>query len=266
MNMREKMTMLILSCDKFSDLWDGNIKQLETYWPDRDIETYIVTDKTNLKTFDNVQVFCAGENVEWSDRLKKALDVVKTEYVFITLDDYYLIEPVSQYKILKLLSMMDQHKLDYVRLFKRPTKATKEPIPGFQNANYIDCSSKYSVNLYSGIWKTAFIRSCISEPLNPWEFEVNLPKLATKYGARGAVSNNKDFVILDVVRKGKLLHSSYYYFKKHPGIYDGNREVNSCKYEMSLAIKTIVGRYTPVPVHNAIKHIMRRFGYTFYSE
>ena len=264
--MNKKMTMLILSCDKFSDLWDGHVKQLEKYWPDRNVDTYIITDKQSEKKYSNVKIFSAGDDVEWSDRLLKALEVVKTEYVFVTLDDYFLIQQVSSAKMWKLIEMMDQYDLDYVRLFKRPTKATKEPIPGYTKAFHVDCSFKYSVNLYSGIWKTKFMKNCVAEPLNPWKFEVELPKMACAYQAKCAVSNNKDFVILDVVRKGKLLHTSYYYFKRHPGIYNGNREVNSWRYEISLAIKTVVGRYTPMPVHNAIKRIMRKFGYQFFSE
>ena len=47
--MNKKMTMLILSCDKFSDLWDGHVKQLEKYWPDRNVDTYIITDKQSEK-------------------------------------------------------------------------------------------------------------------------------------------------------------------------------------------------------------------------
>ena len=264
--MNKKMTMLILSCYKFSDLWDGNVKQLETHWSDRMMETYIVTDKVSEKTYQNVKILAVGDNVEWSDRLFCALSQIHTEYVFITLDDYYLIRDVSTAGMMKMLEMMDCHDLDYVRLFKRPTRATKEPIEGYTKAYYVDCSRPYSVNLYSGIWKTAFLKACVADPLNPWEFEVALPKMACAYGAKCAVSNNKDFVILDVVRKGKLLHNSYYYFKRHPGIYNGSREVNSWGYEIRLGIKTVVGRYTPPRIHDAIKRIMRKFGYQFFSE
>lgn len=264
--MKGTITMLILSCNKFSDLWDGHVQQLEKYWPNRNIETYIVTDKKSEKKYSNVKVFSAGDDVEWSDRLLKALEMICTEYVFITLDDYFLIKPVSNEKMCNILDMMQKHDLDYVRLFKRPTKATKDPLPGYSKAFRIDCSLKYSVNLYSGIWKTDFMKNCVAEPLNPWEFEVRLPKMACDYGAKCAVSNNKDFMILDVVRKGKLLHNSYFYFKIHPGIYNGNREVNTWGYEISLAIKTVVGRYTPMPVHNAIKRVMRKFGYKFFSD
>ena len=264
--MRKKITMLILSCDKFSDLWDGHVKQLEKHWPDRDMKTYIVTDKPTDKSYENVEVIAAGENAEWSDRLLYALSQINTEYVFITLDDYFLIEDVSTDGMKKLLEMMDAQHFDYVRLFKRPTSATGRPVDGYPGVFYVDSSQPYSVNLYSGIWKKDFLKACVERPLNPWQFEVSLPQMACTYGAECAVSNKQDFVILDVVRKGKLLHNSYYYFKRHPGIYTGSREVNSWGYEFRLGVKTLVRRYTPPVVYNAIKRVMRRFGYQFFSE
>ena len=54
--MSKNMTMLILSCDKFSDLWDGHIKLLEQNWPDRDMETYIVTDAPTDKKYTGIRI------------------------------------------------------------------------------------------------------------------------------------------------------------------------------------------------------------------
>lgn len=264
--MQEKITMLILSCDRFSDLWDGHVKQLEKYWPNRMMNTYIVTDKASGKKYQNVKILSAGENVEWSDRLLYALSQISTDYVFITLDDYFLVRSVSTQKIGKLLEMMDSQHFDYVRLYKRPTSATGKSVEGYPGVFYVDSSQDYSVNLYSGIWKTDFLKFCVADPLNPWAFEVALPKMACAYGAKCAVSNNNDFVILDVVRKGKLLHNAHYYFKQNPGIYSGDRAVNSWWYEIRLGVKTIVRRYTPPALRNEIKHTMRKFGYQFFSE
>lgn len=264
--LKEKMTMLILSCDKFSDLWDGHVKMLEENWPDREMDTYIVTDKPSEKSYPHVSVFSVGEGVEWSERLASALSKIKTKYVFITLDDYFLIKRVSTPGIEILVDMMEKENFDYVRLFKRPVRATGEQLPQYDRVYYVDTSGKYSVNLYSGIWKTEFMKATVAQPLNAWQFEVNLHKMAQSYGAKCAVSNNDDFVILDVVRKGKLLHHSAAYFRKHPGIYNGNREVNTWGYEIRLGIKTQVGRHTPRWLHNAIKKVMRKFGYQFYSD
>ena len=264
--MSKNMTMLILSCDKFSDLWDGHIKLLEQNWPDRDMETYIVTDASTDKKYPGIQIINAGADVEWSDRLDYALKQVDTDYVFITLDDYFLIKKVDDQSISDLMEMMGKECIDYVRLFPRPKRATREELAGYKGIRKVDISCNYSVNLYSGLWKKAFIDSTVKMPKNAWQFEVLLHKRAEEYGANCVVSLRNEFQILDVVRKGKLLHKSAAYFKKHPGIYTGNREVNTWEYEIKLTIQQQVARHLPMPLKNKVKAFMTKRGHHYYSD
>lgn len=262
----KNITMLILSCDKFSDLWDGHIKQLETYWPDRDMRTAIVTDKVSKRFFPHVEIMAAGEDGAWSDRLAYAVKNVATEYVFVTLDDYFLIKPVENKQIQELLAMMEKEHVDYVRLFPRPKAATREKIKNYKKIHRIDLSVDYSVNLYSAIWRKEFLASTVKKPKTAWQFEVLLHKRAEEYGASCVVSLRNEFEILDVVRKGKLLHNAAAYFKRHPGLYSGDREINTWKYEIQLEIQTIVSRYLPGKMKRYVKTFMRKRGKKFYSD
>ena len=264
--LREQMTILILSCDKFSDLWDGQIKQLEKNWPDRDMETFVVTDAPTDRHYEGIRILSAGTEPEWSDRLAFALREVKTPYVFLTLDDYFLIEPVSTAQIETLVETMEAQKLDYLRLFPRPKSATLEELPGCKGIRRVDTTKNYSVNLYAGIWKREFAEYTVAKPLNAWRFEVSLPKRALDYGASCAVCTDKVYQILDVVRKGKLLHKSAAYFRKHPGIYEGDRETNTWSFEAKLWCKTMAGRHAPKPVKNALKKFLRKRGHTFFTD
>ncbi len=263
---KSNVTMLILSCDKFSDLWDGHIKLLEKNWDDRNMLTYMVTEGKEEKKYKNVSFIKTGENLEWSERLAYALNKVETEYVFVTLDDYYLVEKVDNDKINKILSLMNEHQLDYVRLFKRPTKATKKEVVKDSKVKWIDTKIKYSVNLYAGIWRRDFLLSMITKKKNAWQFEVGLSKNASLYGARCAVSGNNEFQILDVVRKGKLLHKAAKYFKKHPGIYEGNRKVQTWSYEIKLGIRTLISRHMPSSIYPFVKKVTKKMGYIFFSD
>ncbi len=260
------ITMLILSCDKFSDLWDGHIKLLESNWPDRSMETIIVTDAPTTKRFPNIQILSAGTDTEWSDRLAFALKQVKTKYVFITLDDYYLLNRVNNKAIYDLIETLETRNFSYVRLYKRPKRATSKPIPGCKGLYSINLDVKYSVNLYSGIWKKDFLEYVVAEPLNAWRFEVSLTDKARKYGAKCIVSYREEFQILDVVRKGKILHKAETYFRHNPGIYEGNRELQSRNYELKLGFQTFVARYTPLWMHKYIKAFMRKRGKQFFSD
>lgn len=258
--LKDKVTCLIFSCDKFSDLWDGNIKMFNENWPDRDFETYIVTDKSTDRRLSGIEIISAGADMEWSDRLKYALQFVKTKYVFVTLDDYYLIKKVDNTRMEHMVELMDKKKIDYIRLFKKPEKATGEQLEGEDGLYYIKKEANYSVNLYSGFWSTEFFAYCVREPRNAWMFEVTLHEQALSYNAICVVDYKEDYKILDVVRKGKILHKAASYFKRHPGIYCGNRELQSRSYEFRLWCKTFVQEHTPSFLFNQVRALYVWFG------
>ncbi len=262
----KNMTMLILSCDKFSDLWDGQIKLLEQNWPDRNMKTYIITDSSSNKNYPGVEILSAGADVEWSDRLAYALKYVDTDYVFITLDDYFLIKKVNDQSIASLIEMMEKENIDYVRLYPKPERATKEELQGYSGVFQVDTNIQYSVNLYSGVWKKSFLKSTCKKPKTAWQYEVSLSKCARDYAAMCVVSSRNEFIILDVVRKGKLLHKAAKYFRMHPGIYEGNRQINTWKYEMTLGFQILMADHLPLWAHKPAKRIMNLFGKSFYTD
>lgn len=264
--MGKKMTMLIMSCDKFSDLWDGHVKLLEENWPDRDMETYIVTDAETSKCFENVKIISAGDTVEWSERLAYALNYVDTEYVFITLDDYFLIKKVDNARIKALAEMMTKENADYIRIFHHPHRATGKRLESYTGLYEIDTTYTYSVNLYPGIWRKSFLEKALEKPRNPWQLEVSLAKTARDNDATCVVDLKKDFRILDVVRKGKLLHKAAAYFKKHPELYCGSREVNLWSYEIKLGIRSFGVEYAPLPIVNWARNFMIRRGHHYFSQ
>ena len=243
--LKDTITCLIFSCDKFSDLWDANLKLFRENWPERDFETFIVTDKPTEYTFSDVQIIAAGSDLEWSDRLKYALQYVKTDYVFVTLDDYFLIKKVDNNRMEHLVDLMVSGGYDYIRLFKKPTNATGEKLDGETKLYHIINEANYSVNLYSGFWSKKFFEFCVRESRTAWMFEVTLHESAVEYGANCLVSYEENYKILDVVRKGKILHKAVRYFKKHPGIYEGDREIQSLLYEIKLWCKTFVQEHIP---------------------
>ena len=262
---KDQMTMLILSCDLFSDLWEGHFKLLEQNWPDRGMRTILVTDKPTQRRFPGVEVFSAGADKEWSERLGLALQQVDTEFVFLTLDDYFLIRPVSNGQIGGDLAMMDREGLDYLRLFLRPMAKASARMREYGKVYRIDTNERYSVNLYAGIWRKKFLTQTVREPKNAWRFEVCLPRIAREVGASCAMSNNREFEILDVVRKGKLLHRAVRYFRSHD-VYHGDRPVISWWTEFKLGVRTWGVRVMPRRVTDAARNFMIKRGHHYYSQ
>ena len=105
----------------------------------------------------------------------------------------------------------------------------------------------------------------LKEKMNAWQYEVALTKMARSYGICCADSRRGEFPILDVIRKGKILRKAQRYFKKNP-IYQGNRQTMKAKDEWILALRTWMREWLPRPVFDMVKAIMRRKGYTFFSD
>lgn len=265
MSLKNRLTLVVHSCNKFSDLWDAHMTLLNRNWKDRDIDTFLVTDEETKSSYENVKIISTGKGKELSERTAGMLPYINTEYVLITLDDYFPIYPISSAKIERIVDIMDKENIDYVRLFLRPKYKHGDKWKGYDRFYKVDTTRRYSVNLYVGIWRKDFIEKTIKEPLNAWKYEVSLSKLANQVNAKCAMSTGKEFEILDVVRKGKILNKAAKYLQKN-NLYHGNREVISRAYEIKLGIRTWGIRIMPKFVTDLSRKIMIKLGHHYFSQ
>ncbi len=260
-SLKDKLTLLIHSCDNFSDLWDAHIELLNKNWPHRSVRTLIVTDSTTNKHYDNVEILSTGNGKEITERIKSVIPYIDTEFVLVTLDDYFPIYPVEDEKIARLIDIMEKEGYDYIRLFKRPKSKLKKT--NYENLYEFSLDGDYRVNLYVGIWRKSFMFQTVREELNAWNYEVSLTRIARSLNAKVAVSYGHEFDILDVVRKGQILYSANRYLKRHD-LYHGNRSVRPISAEIKLWIRTrisdIASAILPVSVFVKIKRILVRCG------
>ena len=264
--MSKRYTLLIHSCDKFSDLWEAHVKLLNRNWSDRNCPTYILTDSPKKQTFDKVDVLSAGDGKEITERTKYALNHISTEYVIVTLDDYFPIYPIDTDRIERLVDIMDQKGYDYLRLYHLP----KGGMSATDNDDVykLALDGDYRVNLYVGIWRKDFmLRTLGNKVLNAWEFEVTLTENARKANGNCAVSLGNEFPILDVVRKGRILPKAAQYLKRN-NLYHGNRPVMQLNAYYKLGVKEYGSRFLsklPNPVYQLIKQCCVALGMKSFS-
>lgn len=266
--MKNKFSIIISTCDKFSDLWDAHIQLLNENWADRNVDTFLVTDKPTGRNFENVTVVAAGEGTEITERLRVAMPLIQTEYILFTLDDYFLTDKIRTEAIIEDINIMSKHQLDYMRLLVMTMKSLKNrKATELENGIFLldNNAGDYIVSLYAGIWRKDFMEKTLTQTLNAWQYEVALTKMARQMDARCADSRQGEFPILDVIRKGKVLTKARKYFDKNP-IYQGDREDMKVKDEWMLEFRTWLREWLPKPVFNFLKAVMRRRGYTFFSD
>ena len=262
LHINQSMTLLILSCKDFSDLWSNNLLLLSKYWPEHP-KTIISSEgegKFDLKHPDELRIF----EGEMSNRIISALKSIDTEYVLLTFDDYFLKDKVDINTVESLLNIMNDNSFDYCRFFKE--KKVKGKFIGKEKYKILPLESVYEANFYPSIWKRESLLSVLKDGEDIWKTEVRLTKRMRELGQKGiAVYNPKVFPILDVVRKGKYLRDAYKFLKKNK-LYISDRPIRTVKETRALALQIFVSEHFPNGLKKIIKEHMKKKGKVFYSD
>ena len=113
MNTAEKVTIIYNTCDKYECLWDGFFTLLERYW--EGVENYTIIFNTESKNYSFNKLKIKGtqkvpSSTPWSKRLLNSLTSVKTPYVLMMLDDFYLKSSVDIGVLYKDVSILEKNK------------------------------------------------------------------------------------------------------------------------------------------------------------
>lgn len=259
--MNSNFCILISSCNKFSDLWDQHILMLRQFWQGDLPEIYLITDENSDRHYEGVTILAYNDSMPV--RIKKACEHINHPYVLLTLDDYFLIEYTGREKIEYLVNSAAGEKIDYLRIYDRRYDKQKY-FTDISVFTEINLNEKYAVSLYPAIWNKEFLIKCVDEDSSPWEFEPQLTDKAKELSARCFFNRAGCFQILDVVRKGKILHKASRYFKRH-GIDIGDRPLISWKVEIRQWVADMIWWHMPRWVYRLARRTGEFLGMKFYS-
>ena len=255
------LAIIISSCNKYSGLWEQNVKHIRKNWIGNIPDIYIVTDFESNIMIEGVQILFFDGNLP--QRINKAISIINNNYFLITLDDYFLIGKTFSQDFDYLVDYCRNENCHYLQLYdRRRRKKRNTTIDQIRN---IDLKEDYAVCLYPAIWEKNFFAFCSSYNCSPWEFEPKLTNLAIKYKANCKYEMKKCFEILDVIRKGKILHKAKRYIR-HNNIDIGSWKVVPIFTEIKLFFADRISWYAPKFLYNFLKKIARKFGMKFYSD
>jgi hypothetical protein len=169
-----KLSIIIFSCDDYSDLWDNFFECFENFWPDNNYQCYLVN---NFKSYDRsgVTVLNAGSG-DWSSRAKYALDMVPSKYVLTFLEDYYLCDYVHSNDIVKALDYVIDNKVHYYQIDMTDKEDYANWLP-YDNKDFIFDIPKtrnYWVDTSVSIWDKCFFLELLGdEDYSAWKFELD---------------------------------------------------------------------------------------------
>lgn len=164
------LSVLIHTFNRYSFLWEGLIDHWERNWGLRYPQTYFGTDFFTPPVADHeiikhFQPLYSGDG-EWSDRLRKLLVQIPSDYILYMQEDHY---PISQPPDLAKLGNIIEEK-DLLRLQISPVNQFYS-LYGSEMPLFFHEKSKYLVSHQPSIWKKSFLLECLKPGENPWQNE-----------------------------------------------------------------------------------------------
>jgi hypothetical protein len=194
-----KIAFLVLSYDKYSDLWKPFAQLFDRYWPDCPFDKYFASNEKPFNEY-GFQPVLMGEDKTWSMGLQTALSALKDryEYVLITLEDLFLTNNVDNECLMRCVDEFLNKDGIYLRLYslRKIHKADGQYIERIKH------NIPYRHNCVYALWKIAILQNVLVSNENAWEFEkVGAKRTATMNGFFHA--NKKHFIFTNVIIKGK---------------------------------------------------------------
>jgi hypothetical protein len=169
------LSVLVVSCDRYSDLWGPFFKLFKRFWPDCPFKVYLLSN-TLKPDLAGVRNLSTGEDISWSDNLLKALKDVPEEYVLLFIDDLFLYRQVDTKEVLRLFEWILYHGPNCVRMNCYADNLPVANLPDKRFSSLVGIVSpgcNYRVSTVLTVWKKEFLTSLLKAGESAWEFEAN---------------------------------------------------------------------------------------------
>lgn len=169
--LKDKLTVLVNSCDSYEDLWIPFFTLYRKYWDDKSVRLLLNTESKDF-SLDGLQIECIHcDDSRYGARMLNALSQIETEYVLILLDDFFLRSSVDLNRIFQITQWMDNDR-DIVYFNSDCTKVCadweKNKYPGFKR---VPPGSEYTLNLQAAVWRKTELMRYWEKNISPWEWE-----------------------------------------------------------------------------------------------
>lgn len=158
--------VLIVSCDRYRDLWDPCITLFRRFWADCPYPVYLLSNTVEAQ-YEGIRPITVGSDISWSDNLLAALAIIPEDYVLLWIEDLFLIRPVESEKIRELIEWAIRNHINYLRL--NPTPGPDIPLN--QDIGQISKGTVYRASVVFSVWKKSLLSSLLRPGENAWEFE-----------------------------------------------------------------------------------------------
>lgn len=165
-------SILVLSCDSYKDVWKPFFLLKDKYWSNCQYKTYIATEIEDCEYCEAIKI---NENI-WSNRIRKTLEQIPTDYVIICCEDMFIRDYVNQDIIKYTLKQFKDNIATFN--FELCYENFKSDIWGYKLKEE---NSRWKNSCQFGLWNRKKLIENLNCEMNPWEWEELIVKDGYKY-------------------------------------------------------------------------------------
>lgn len=170
------VSVLIYSCDNYSDVWKPFFTLFFKYW-NCQYSVYITTESKKCD-FKNVITLNTTGN-KWTDRIRKAVECIPTKYIIGMCEDMFLRQPVRQEIIDYCIWEMEKDVSIANFNFEKSHTPTEES--EYNNFGRKVCDYDYQKSCQPTLWRKDMLLKLLNVSQDPWEWETSETSQDYKY-------------------------------------------------------------------------------------
>ena len=196
-------SVLILSCDRYRDLWPPVTTLFNRYWPDCPWPKYLASDMPPPACEGFVPLGAGVTGLDWSSVLQRVLAQIPTSHVLLFLDDFFLTARADTDAVHAVWAEMQRLHAGHVRLVPHPRLLRAVPGSGLLGEHVPGLP--YRACLQAGFWRRCLLESLLRTGESPWQFEVAGSARSEATAERFLAAWHNPVPYFDVLERGKWL-------------------------------------------------------------
>ena len=163
----DRLAILVLSCDKYSDLWEPFLAQFRRHFPVGDTRIYLGSNIIACSDPGVVPVL-SGPDRDWSTSFACILDQIPERKLFVILEDLFLASPVDPATVEACTTMLFARDAMHIKYWASPPPDTPTEAPLIGS---YPRGAPYRATV-CGFWDRQYLRSLLIPGESPWDFEI----------------------------------------------------------------------------------------------
>jgi hypothetical protein len=163
------LSILVVSCDNYADIWPHFFHLFNKYWPDCPYQIFFGSNNVEYKDL-KITSILIGKDTSWADSTKKMVESLPTDYFLLLLEDFFIRKTVKTEMVDDCFIALRQLNGGYLRL--RPFPKPDRHISAYPYIGLIDVGAPYRLALQAAIWRKDIFLQLLQPGESPWDMEI----------------------------------------------------------------------------------------------